>query len=149
MAQRILVAFDESPQAHAALRHALTTYPEAEISVLHVNDPREYIYSDEMGGYYSDEAFERAKRSAEDLLAGAEDIAREHDAEIATTTETGRVARTIVDYLKENDVDHVVLGSHGRSGLSRFLLGSVAESVARRSPTSVTIIREADATAGQ
>jgi len=145
MSQQILVAFDESPQAHAALRHTLSTYPETAISVLHVNDPREWVYSDAMGGYYSEEAFERAQESAEELLSEAEAIAEDYDEEITTATEMGQAANTIVEYAEENDIDHIVLGSHGRTGLSRFLLGSVAETVARRSPVSVTIIREENA----
>lgn len=142
MARRILVAFDESPQAHAALRHTLTTYPGADIAVLHVNDPREWIYGDAMGGYYSEEAFERAQETAENLLAKAEDIAAEHDEEITTATEMGQTANAIVSYAEEHGYEHIVLGSHGRTGLERFLLGSVADGVARRSPVSVTIIRE-------
>jgi len=146
MTQRVLVAFDESPQAHAALRRTLTTYPEAEITVLHVNDPREWVYGDAMGGgYYSEEAFEKARESAEELLSEAKTLAEEYDRDVTTTTEMGQAATTIVTYAEENDIDHIVLGSHGRTGLSRFLLGSVAETVARRSPVSVTITREANA----
>ena len=44
-------------------------------------------------------------------------------------------------YAEENDIDHIVVGSHGRGGVSRMLLGSVAETVARRSSVPVTIIR--------
>jgi nucleotide-binding universal stress UspA family protein len=46
-----------------------------------------------------------------------------------------------VDYAAEHDIDHIVVGSHGRTGASRILLGSVAETVARRSPVPVTIVR--------
>lgn len=150
MTQQILVAFDESPQAHAALQHTLSTYPAAAIAVLHVNDPREWVYGDAMGGgYYSDKAFELAQESGEDLLAEAKTIAENYDREITTTTEIGQTANTIVGYAEENDIDHIVLGSHGRTGLSRFLLGSVAERVVRRSPVSVTIIREENAESGE
>lgn len=141
MADRILVAFDESPQAHAALRYALSTFPEAEIVVLHVSDPREWVFGDAFGyGYYSKESFDRAHEEAEELLAEATALAEDGDVE--TVSVTGPVAGTIVSYAERNDVDHVVLGSHGRRGLTRFLLGSVAETVARRSPVSVTIVRE-------
>ncbi len=58
-----------------------------------------------------------------------------------TTRKIGHPARTIVPYAEEHDADHVVVGSHGREGLSRPLLGSVAETVVRRSPVSVTIAR--------
>jgi len=149
MPRRILVAYDESPQAQAALEHALTGFPDAELVVLHVNNPSEWVYGDSMGAYYSEDAFEQARESGERLLAGAEATAGEHDRTVETVLETGQTSGTIVDYAEEHGIDHVVIGSHGRTGLSRFLLGSVAERVARRSPTSVTIIREADATEEQ
>ena len=143
MAPRIHVAFDESAQATAALRHALSTYPNAEIHVLPVNDPREWISADAMGGgYYSEEAFEQTQESAKRVLEEADSIALEYGTDITTATEVGQTPAIIVRYAEEHDVEHVVLGSHGRRGLSRFLLGSIAERVARRAPGSVTIIRE-------
>lgn len=138
-----MVAYDESSQAEAALQHAIETYPEAELTVVHVTDPREWVYVDDIGGgYYSDEAFGRAQDSAKDLLAEAEAVAEDHGLEVETATETGRPADAIVEFAEANDIDHIVMGSHGRRGLSRFLLGSVAEAVVRRSPASVTIIRQ-------
>ena len=143
MAERILVSFDESPQATAALRHTLSTYDDAAIHVLHVNDPREWSSADGIDGiFYSEAAFERSQESAEAVLEEAEKVAREYAAEIETATEIGTVAETVIDYAEEHDIGHIVLGSHGRRGLSRFLLGSVAERVAKRAPVSVTIIRE-------
>lgn len=61
--------------------------------------------------------------------------------DLTAVTEFGRPARTIVEYVEDHDVDHVVVGSHGRSGLSRTLLGSVAERVVRRSSVPVTVVR--------
>lgn len=143
MTATVLVAFDESPQAAAALRHALSTYDDATIRVLYVNDPWEWAGADGIDGvFYAEEAFERSQAAAEAVIAEAEAIAREYDAEITTATEVGTASETIVSYAEEHDVDHVVLGSHGRRGLERYLLGSVAERVARRSPGSVTIIRD-------
>jgi nucleotide-binding universal stress UspA family protein len=140
MASRILVAFDESPQATAALRHALSTYRDADLHVLHVTDPREWTNMDAGGaGFYSQEMYEQARDA---LLERADSIAHEYGTEATTAIQEGRVANTIVRYAEEHDIDHIILGSHGRRGLSRFLLGSVAERVARRSPGSVTIIRE-------
>ncbi|WP_114576262.1 universal stress protein [Saliphagus sp. LR7] len=144
MASRILVAFDESPQAEAALRHALSTYPDAEIHVLHVTDPREWTGGGVDGGYYSEELYDQIQESAERLLERAESIAAEYDVAVTTASTDGRTSSAIVRYAEDHDVDHVVVGSHGRRGLARFLLGSVAERVARRSPGSVTIIREPD-----
>lgn len=141
MVQRVLVAYDESPQAETALRHAVQTYPDADHLVLHVNDPREWVFGDDMGAFYSESAYEEAQASAESLLADAADIAEEAGVTVETVVETGRAGNAIVEFADANDVDHVVMGSHGRTGLSRFLLGSVAEAVVRRSPVSVTVIR--------
>lgn len=143
MGPHVLVAYDESPQATGALVHALERYPEADVAVIHVTDPSEWIFPDELGGsYYAEEAFEAAEESADELLDEAAATAREAGREVTTVSEVGSVAHTILEYAEANDVDHIVLGSHGRRGLSRFLLGSVAEAVARRSPVSVTMIRE-------
>lgn len=144
MASRILVALDESPQADAALEHALSTYPDGEIHVLHVTDPREWTGGGIDGGYYSGELYERAQESAENLLERAESVAAEYDTTVTTASTDGRASSAVVRYAEDHDIDHVVLGSHGRRGLARFLLGSVAERVARRAPGSVTIIRETE-----
>lgn len=146
MTRRVLVAFDESQQAHAALRYALTTFPEADVVAVHVSDPREWSVGTAMGyGYHSQEDFERARASAEELLDEAGTIARALDREVETVSEIGPVADTILAYAEDHEVDQIVLGSHGRTGLARFLLGSVAERVTRHAPVSVTVVREAEA----
>ena len=53
----------------------------------------------------------------------------------------GKVRETILENATEWEADLIVLGSHGRKGVKRFLLGSVAESVARHAPCSVEIVR--------
>lgn len=148
MPSTILAAFDDSPQATAALRHALSTYDDAAIRVLYVNDPRQWAGSDGIDGIFSAEkAFERSQEAANEIIAAATEIAAEYDVEITTAIEVGTVAETIITYAEDHDVDHIVLGSHGRRGFRRFLLGSVAQRVVRRSPGSVTVIRERTPTA--
>lgn len=143
MPENVLVAYDESPQATQALHHALSCFPVAHIMVLYVQDPTEWVYGNTVGGaYYSEEAFEDAQNQANELLARAEAVAEEHDIDIDVATEVGQPTQSIVQFAGDNDIDHIVIGSHGRRGLERFLLGSVAESVIKRSPVSVTIIRE-------
>lgn len=58
-----------------------------------------------------------------------------------TALRKGDIRETIIDSAAEWDVDLIVVGSHNRSGVHRFLLGSVAESVARHAPCSVEIVR--------
>ena len=67
-------------------------------------------------------------------------LAAEHGIDLEAATEIGRPARAILDYADDNDVDQIVVGSHGRSGLGRALLGSVAETVTRRAKIPVAVI---------
>ncbi|MGB9964814.1 universal stress protein [Halobacterium hubeiense] len=139
---KILVPVDGSEQSGEALEYALEHFKDADITAINVIDPIEAGYTAQatVPGY-SEEWFEQAKDAAEELFDEAQETADEYDHELATTTEVGRPSRAIVDYADENDVNHIVMGSHGRSGVSRILLGSVAESVVRRSPVPVTIVR--------
>jgi len=97
------------------------------------------------GGYYDAQIHDQAVERGDELGEQARDRAAEagilETTTIETAVETGPPARTIVEYADENDADQIVIGSHGRSGVSRVLLGSVAETVARRSPVPVTIVR--------
>ncbi|MGM0372090.1 MAG: universal stress protein [Halobacteriota archaeon] len=137
---RVLVPIDGSAQSNAALEYAVDTFAPDELVLLHVIDPVEAGYSAAatMPGY-SEEWYENRKEEAETLFEEA--TARLEGIDTTTVTEVGRPSRAIVSYVEEHDVDHVVMGSHGRSGMTRILLGSVAESVVRRSPIPVTIVR--------
>ena len=142
MTKRLLVPVDGSDPADAALEFALGEYPAADITVLSVIDPTDV-------GYGSIEAapstFEHLQRSAEDrtekVLDEAESRAADHDMTVTTETVIGMPSRAIVEWAENNDVDGIVIGSHGRKGVTRVLLGSVAESVVRRSPVPVTVVR--------
>ena len=139
---RILVPLDGSDKSRSALQYALEHFEDASIVCLNVIDPIEAGYTAQarVPGY-SQEWFEEAQTSAEDLFQEAREMAREYDVTIETDTEVGRPSRTVVNYADEHDVDGIVMGSHGRSGVSRILLGSVAEAVMRRSTVPVTIVR--------
>ncbi len=142
MPERVLIAFDGGEQAMAALEHTFTEFPDATLLVLTVLDPTEaaYITGDEFrmpGTDWQD----RLQRDADSCLDQARELATEYNRSIETVTLVGRPRREIVQYATEEDIDHIVLGSRGRTGLRRVLLGSVAESVLRRSPVPVTIVR--------
>jgi nucleotide-binding universal stress UspA family protein len=143
MPRHVLVAVDYSDQSEAALRQALEDFPEAEITALHVVDFRSSDLGP--GGFGTANAWEEwlaaAHEHADERLAEARAIAAEYDREIATETVVGEDASSIVEYVGEHDVDHVYIGSHGRHGVARVLLGSVAETVVRRAPVPVTVVR--------
>lgn len=138
MEQRVLVPFDGSDPSREALELALDRFVDGEIIALHVVDLGTSTHG-LTGG--ADDAEERAREDAEERLEEARTRAEERGTAIRTAIEQGTPERTIVEYAEEHDVDHVVIGSHGRSGISRILLGSVAEDVVERSPVSVTVVR--------
>lgn len=136
----VLVAFDGTPLSEKALAHALDVYSDASITVLHVIDYIEESYSAQ--ALVGDETLrERAQERSEELLAEAEAKAAEHDREVTTASEVGKSEDEILEYAETHGVDVIVIGSHGRSGVSRMLLGSVAETVMRRASSPVTVIR--------
>lgn len=144
MTAQVLVGVDGSEQSRTALEYALSTFPDARVTVLTAVDPVDASYTVAPGpGAITDPpgwSEEAAERAAE-ILDAARETAAEAGREVETVDVTDRPARGIAEYAEEHGVDHVVVGSHGRTGMSRILLGSVAEKVVRRSPCPVTVVR--------
>lgn len=141
--QRMLVPVDFSSSAVEALRFVLPFAQEcgARIDLLHVVTPlvlpAETTYLTREWGRY--EAGQRAAAAAElERLAAAE----------LTSVPSGILVRTgdprsvIGQVAGERRSDWVVLATHGRRGLKRFLLGSTAEAVVRRAPCPVLTVRQ-------
>lgn len=137
----ILVPVDDSDPARAAMEFACTNHSNANIVAVHVVSPPELIglHSQGAGGAV-DTIIDRGKERAKELLAEFRDLAADHDVDIETKVIVGEVDRSILEFARDADVDQLVIGSHGRKGWSRITLGSVAESVVRRSPVPVTVV---------
>lgn len=139
----VLVPLDGSPLAEDALRHALAVHG-CRVTVLNVVTPIEAGMSEGSVLVTDDERREEARRRAEELV---DDAKKETDAETEAETEVdvmrGEPAETILEHAEENDVDHIVMGSHGgeRGALTRRLLGTVSTKVVSEAPVSVTVIR--------
>ncbi|WP_276272769.1 universal stress protein [Haloarcula litorea] len=143
MGKRILVPVDESTQARTAVEFAAENSPDATLILLHVINPAEAGYSPGASvPTFPEEWFETRKTTAEALFDELTAVAEEFGADdVERVTEVGRPTTAIVEYADEHDVDQIVMGSHGRAGVSRILLGSVAETVVRRATVPVTVVR--------
>jgi len=73
-----------------------------------------------------------------------EKVTKDIDMPLKKIVKTGVTFVEIIDYIKEEDIDLVVMGTHGRSGIEHILIGSVAEKVVRKSPCPVLTIRPRD-----
>ena len=138
MSTQVLVPLTDDSHAWPGLEYALELYPEADITVINIIDPAgagygEYASSDESGE-------EDPEGQAEQLFTAATDRANEFGKQLSTALREGRPAEAIVDHAEEHSFDAIVMGSRGRSGVSRVLLGSVAGTVVENSSVPVTVV---------
>ena len=145
MYQRILVPVDGSANSGRALQEAIKLAAgNARLRLVHVI---EEVYPLDIEGYaYIDNVAlqEAVKHTGERVLAqAAEEAQRKEMATETVLLEAGgkRVADVIADEARDWPADLIVIGTHGRSGLSRLLLGSVAEGVARSASVPVLLVR--------
>jgi nucleotide-binding universal stress UspA family protein len=144
MGQHVLVPVDRSDQAEKAFKYALEQLSEPQITLVHVINPVSAIaYGDDE--YFDIEAYQQAEQRrrerAEEMFEEYRDKAAEHGLDVETEIVRGKPAKRILETAEKLSVDHIVMGSHGRSGVGRVLFGSVAETVTRRSTVPVTIVR--------
>ncbi|MDH5770962.1 MAG: universal stress protein [Candidatus Bathyarchaeota archaeon] len=154
--KKILVALDGSKPSDNALDLALDLAEKysAEILLLRVVPTAFYPY------FIAPEAFPRAfpfvippaviNSSARELEAGSEGVLSEalkkaekvkSKSNVSTKLVTGRIAEKIIQTAKEGNVDIVVMGSRGLSGIKKFFLGSFSDKVADEAPCPVLIVK--------
>ncbi len=92
-----------------------------------------------------DERFEQAEAEGEEVVDEITERAEQAGVEAVTgSVQQGTPHEAILDYAEENSIDLIIMGTHGRSGLDRHLLGSVTEKVVRRANPSVLTVRMTD-----
>jgi len=133
---RILSPIDFSEPSKRALRHALAIarWHEAELTVLHVEDVLLHAAAVEAAGY--PELLNRHDEELRDFVNDAGGINRNVTIQVAS----GDPVSAILERATRDASDLIVMGTHGRSGLARAVLGSVTERVVRRSPVPVLTI---------
>jgi nucleotide-binding universal stress UspA family protein len=138
--RKILIAVDESPiAAHAVdVGAQLATALGAQLALVSVVDPAQTIAPD--CGVPAADLIALAEKDAKRLLAGFRHGAPQGNPPLEFVA-VGKPAAEIVKTAKEWPADVIVIGSHGRHGLERALLGSVAEGVMRHAPCSVLVVR--------
>jgi nucleotide-binding universal stress UspA family protein len=139
---KILLAFEDSKFSEAALKAIIAHYlpKAAQVRVLHVIQPVTISTPPQMSPGYAPELQGQTKE-AETLLQRAAQTLRAAKFQVDTEVAVGDVRERILDVAQNWHADMIVLGSHGRGSVGRFLLGSVAEFVARHAPCSVEIVR--------
>jgi nucleotide-binding universal stress UspA family protein len=148
MYHRILVALDDSAPSAGSLREAihLAVDQKASLVLLHVVDDYA-ILSDGVSRHDAETRLTRLRRHGAALLAKASDTAAQAGVQSKTVLRDvtpATVAQAIVEEAGRLDCDLIVMGTHGRQGMSRVAMGSEAELVARTSTVPVLLVRKED-----
>lgn len=147
---KILLALDISKFSEAATEALIRQMrPEStEVRVLHIVEPLlvapQFLQADFEGIQAAEKAL---MEEGKGLLREAEERLRKAGFKAQVILGEGDPRAVIMEEAKHWNADLIVLGSHGRKGLDRFLMGSVAEFVARHAHCSVLIVRMAEASA--
>ncbi|WP_066415074.1 universal stress protein [Halorubrum aethiopicum] len=138
----ILVPTDGSPASDAAIEHAIDLADRygARLHALYVVDGS--AYSTLEAG--SEVVIDALQSEGEEATARVADAAADAGVEATTTVASGTAYRSIREYVDEHGIDMIVMGTHGRKGLDRYLLGSVTERVVRTADVPVLTVRQSD-----
>ncbi len=148
MYQRILVPVDGSHTSTLGLQEAIRIAIDqrARLRIVHVVD--ELVVAQNFDGFINTGELLNALRDAgKKALQNALALARKHDLKAeASLFESlgGRVAEIIVKEARKWRADLIVMGTHGRRGVTRMVLGSDAEAILRVTPVPVLLVRSPD-----
>jgi nucleotide-binding universal stress UspA family protein len=99
------------------------------------------VYAYVFPGIDPTEAEVKVVREAEAYLGKLEERLKARGFEVETHVRYGHDAEEILDHAAQKDIDFIAMTTHGRSGVRRFLIGSVAEKVLRHSPKPIFLVR--------
>lgn len=138
-AKNILVASDFSESSEAALQVAtsLARHTAATLHIVHVREPNTMYRLDSRYGDVSPfPDLDMLKTTLGKILPGDADVPYKH-----WLLDSNDVSKEILNLAKQVDADFIVMGTHGRKGLTRLLMGSVAESIVRHAHCPVLTIK--------
>jgi len=142
---KILFPTDFSESAENASRYALSLAKKygSKVYVIHVIEP--FTYTTEFGLDFSAQLKEM-EASARRLLDDVAASIKKNNLDVESALITGEPFVEIIKYARKEQVDLIVMATHGRSGIEHMLMGSVAEKVVRKSPCPVLTIKKSGQT---
>jgi nucleotide-binding universal stress UspA family protein len=148
MYQRIFVAVDGSDTSNLALEQALQLAKDqrARVRIVHALDPAPYTSVAGMRPFDAGELIESMRQDSKRLLATALDAAKAAGVNAETALIDGewtseRAAQRLARAAKSWEADLIVVGTHGRRGFDRLMMGSVAEAIMRIADVPVLLVR--------
>lgn len=145
MYQKILVPVDGSFTSNLALQEAVKLAKQmgACLELVHIYEDAVYLVDE---NYFNYEELQKTIHDCgEKILTGAETMVEAAGIPVETRlipSNNERIANILVEEARRWQAELIVIGTHGHSGFSRLLLGSVAEGVARIAPIPILLIRD-------
>jgi nucleotide-binding universal stress UspA family protein len=149
MYQKVLAPLDGSELAECTLRHVqaiATACNIPEVIILKVVEPLSstvvsaYAEAGSAGADMLNKAEEQTKVEAQNYIDKVSQRLKSAGIQVKAEVIEGNAAEVILDYARDNQVDLIVMSTHGRSGISRFAFGSVADKVVRHALAPVLTI---------
>jgi nucleotide-binding universal stress UspA family protein len=141
MYDRVLVPTDGSDPAAAATEHALTIAErfDATVHALYVVDVDGIAH--EAPGLGLDALRDALREEGEAATAAVAERAADRGVDVTEAVIDGLAEDAIVDYAEGNGIDLIVMGTHGRRGVERYVVGSVTERVVRATDVPTLVVR--------
>jgi nucleotide-binding universal stress UspA family protein len=146
MYQRILVPFDGSATSSRGLDEAIgiATLTGASLRLIHMLDILEFTRGFETAAVYTDHVIPFMRRTGQDILQAGKTRAEKAGVQVDTLLLEGmktRLCDAVAEQAKAWGAELIVIGTHGRRGVGRVLLGSDAEQIVRTAPVPVLLVR--------
>jgi nucleotide-binding universal stress UspA family protein len=148
--KKILVPLDGSELAEQSLKHALAIIKSdkpATIVLFAVVEPINPVFLCAPGsgrsvidGVLLEELLEKKQKESREYLAGLLTRLKSKGVELQSALTIGRASEAIVKFAESNNIDLIIMSTHGRSGINRWVMGSVTEQVMRSSRVPVLVI---------
>ena len=141
--RKIAVATDGSEQVRKAVDSAIeiAKLSDAKLYAVHVIALRFYSIIHSTDSEWKKAMREQLIKEGTEATAYVENAGRAANVEVESVILEGNPAEEIINFAENNDIDLIVMGTHGITGIERFLLGSVAERVVRHSKRPVIVVR--------
>jgi nucleotide-binding universal stress UspA family protein len=142
--RNILVATDGSKFSEAAVSEAISIAKRCDSNLIVISvvpseagSPFDIVHSEMQKGTVADKEFQEAEKNVKNVKT----LAEENGVRVKGFIFSGRPYEAIIEAAKENKADLIVVGSHGRSGLSKLLMGSVTERVIGLAECAVLVVK--------
>ena len=139
--ERVLVAIDGSEYSNKAVRYACALGSNSDMEIILLYVVSMLVSATPYNDTVSDQPFLALQRVGEDILSRAKDLANSLSCDVTDLITYGDPATRIIEIAEEREVDLIVMGSRGISGIKRLFVGSVSDKVVNQAPCPVLLVR--------